>query len=164
MSAGKADLYRFVRRYVGDGEEALDLVQEAYASAWLAIRRYDPERPFDAWVRTIALNKCRDWGRRSRVRRLVRGVVGLDAPEAARVPDAAPGVDVQADDRRRMALLSRALETLPHGLKAPLLLATLEGRSQAEIGEVMGLTPKAVELRIARARAQLRTELDLKGV
>ena len=161
MAATKADLYRFVRRYVGDEDEALDLVQEAYAAAWLGIRRYDPTRPFEAWLRTITLNKCRDWSRRRRVRRLVRGVIGLDAPEAVRVADPSPGVEAQAEDRRRVAELSRALDALPHGLRAPLLLATLEGRSQTEIGRMMGLTSKAVELRIARARAQLRAALNV---
>ena len=37
MAATKAGLYRFVRRYVGEEEEAFDLVQETYASAWFAI-------------------------------------------------------------------------------------------------------------------------------
>ena len=36
MTASKAALHRFVRRYVGDDDEAFDLVQEAYASAWLS--------------------------------------------------------------------------------------------------------------------------------
>jgi RNA polymerase sigma-70 factor (ECF subfamily) len=34
---------------------------------------YDPARPFLAWLRVIALNKCRDFGRRQAVRRLVLG-------------------------------------------------------------------------------------------
>jgi RNA polymerase sigma-70 factor (ECF subfamily) len=87
ITATKGDLHRFVTRYVGDPDEALDLTQETYAAAWLSIRRYDPERPFVAWLRTIALNKCRDWSRRRRVRRMVRGVMGLDAPEAMTVGD-----------------------------------------------------------------------------
>ncbi|WP_415492074.1 RNA polymerase sigma factor, partial [Brevundimonas diminuta] len=70
MRDTKAGLYRFVRRYVGDADETYDLVQEAYAAAWLAIRRYDPERSFEAWLRTIAINKCRDWSRRRKIRRL----------------------------------------------------------------------------------------------
>lgn len=162
MAAGQGHLLRFVRRYVGDADEALDLVQETYASAWLAIRRYDPNRPFDVWLRRIALNKCRDWGRRRRVRRLVRGVIGLDAPEAERVGDPAPDLETVIGDRRRLASVSAMLEVLPHGLKAPLLLAVLENRSQAEIGLMLGLTPKAVELRIARARTRLREALDAR--
>lgn len=155
MAATKRDLHRFIRRYVGDEDEAHDLLQETYVAAWLAVRRYDPARPFDVWLRAIAVNKCRDWGRRRAVRRVVRGVMGLDAPEAAAVGDDAPAPETRLDDRRRAEALQRALSDLPDALKAPLLLATLEGRSQAEIASILGVTVKAVETRIARARKAL---------
>lgn len=155
MTATKADLYRFIRRYVGDEAEAHDVLQEAYASAWLAMRRYDPARPFDVWLRSIALNKCRDWSRRRAVRRVVRGVIGLDAPEATAVGDDAPTPEARLDDQRRAEKLQHALSDLPDALKAPLLLATVEGRSHAEIASILRITPKAVETRIARARKKL---------
>ena len=155
MAATKGDLHRFIRRYVGDEDEAHDLLQETYVAAWLAVRRYDPTRPFDVWLRSIALNKCRDWSRRRAVRRVVRGVMGLDAPEATTVSDDTPTPEARLDDLRRVADLKRALADLPDGLKAPLLLATLEGRSHAEIATILGVTPKAVETRIARARKKL---------
>ena len=82
MRETKGPLFRFVRRYVGDEQEAYDLLQDTYAAAWVGIRRYDPSRPFEAWIRTIALNKCRDWSRRRFVRRLIRGGVDLSSPEA----------------------------------------------------------------------------------
>lgn len=160
MAATSGDLYRFIRRYVGDADEALDLVQETYVAAWLAIRRYDPARSFDTWLRAIAVNKCRDWGRKRTVRRIVRGVMGLDAPEAMAVGDESPDAEARVDDRRRVAALNRALTDLPDTLKAPLLLATLEGRSHAEIAQVLGVTPKAVETRIARARQKLNQKLN----
>lgn len=163
MTATKADLYRFVRRYVGDEAEAHDVLQEAYASAWLAMRRYDPARPFDVWLRSIALNKCRDWGRRRAVRRAVRGVMGLDAPEATAVGDEVPTPEARLDDQRRAVDLQRALSDLPDALKAPLLLAVLEGRSHAEIATILGITPKAVETRIARARTKLADVLAWTG-
>lgn len=155
MTATKADLYRFIRRYVGDEAEAHDLLQEAYASAWLAMRRYDPARPFEVWLRSIALNKCRDWSRRRAVRRVVRGVMGLDSPEAMTVGDDAPAPEARLDDQRKAANLQGALSDLPDALKAPLLLAALEGRSHAEIASLLRITPKAVETRIARARKKL---------
>jgi len=155
MTATKADLYRFIRRYVGDEAEAHDVLQEAYASAWLAMRRYDPARPFDVWLRSIALNKCRDWSRRRAVRRVVRGVMGLDTPEATAVGDDAPAPEARMDDQRKATNLQSALSDLPDALKAPLLLAALEGRSHAEIASLLRITPKAVETRIARARKKL---------
>lgn len=162
MAATKADLYRFVRRYVGDEDEAHDLLQETYASAWLAIRRYDPARSFDVWLRSIAMNKCRDWSRRRAVRRVVRGVMGLDASEAAAVGEDAPTPETRMDDQRRAAAMQRALSDLAPSLKEPLLLATLDGRPHAEIAAILGITPKAVETRIARARRRLREAIDAK--
>lgn len=159
MTASKAALYRFVRRYVGDDDEAFDVVQEAYASAWLAIRRYDPERSFDTWLRSIAINKCRDWGRRRQVRRVVRGVMGLDAPEATQVGDDTPDAETQLADQRGLDRVAHAITDLPDGLKSPLLLSALEGRSHAEIAAIMGLSTKAVELRVARARRKLHEVL-----
>lgn len=159
MATTSGDLYRFIRRYVGDTDEAYDLLQETYVSAWLAIRRYDPARSFETWLRSIAINKCRDWGRKRTVRRIVRGVMGLDTPEAMAVGEDAPEAETQLDDRRRMAEMNQALANLPDTLKAPLLLASLEGRSHAEIAEVLGVTPKAVETRIARARQKLNQAL-----
>lgn len=164
MTRTKADLYRFVRRYVGDEDEAYDVLQEAYAAAWLAIRRYDPARPFEVWLRSIAVNKCRDWGRKRTVRRVVRGVMGLDARETEAVGDDTPAPDARIDDRRRMAVVQRAMIGLPDALKAPLLLATLEGRSHAEVAAILGVTPKAVETRVARARQKLAAALDAQGL
>ena len=63
------------------------------------------------------------------------------------------------DDRRRVERMNRALGELPDGQRAPLLLAVLEGRSHGEIGQILGLSPKAVELRIARARRALLDRL-----
>lgn len=160
MTATKGGLFRFVRRYTGDDEDALDLVQETYTSAWLAIRRYDPSRPFDVWLRAIALNKCRDWGRRRTVRRWMRYTVGLDAPEAAHITDDTPDTDALIDDRRKIERLQIALRDLPDTLKAPLLLTTVDGRSQQEAAQILGVTTKAVETRIARARQKLATALS----
>lgn len=154
MRDTKAGLYRFVRRYVGDADESYDLVQEAYAAAWLAMRRYDPARPFEAWLRTIAINKCRDWSRRRRVR-LFFGGSDLESSEALEVVDSQASVEdrhVAADQTRRLHV---AIAALPPKLKEPLLLTALEERSHAETAAILGLSTKAVETRVARARQML---------
>lgn len=57
-----------------------------------------------------------------------------------------------SDDRER---LLKALCALPIGLREPALLA-LEGLTQQEIAAVLGITPNAVAIRMARAKVQLR--------
>lgn len=159
MQASKQDLYRFVRRYVGDADEAYDLVQEAYAAAWLAIRRYDPTRAFEAWLRTIAINKCRDWSRRRRVRRLIRGVTDLASNEALAVKDEQVGAHDQYMAAEQMRRLDAAIAELPPPLKEPLLLTAIDELSHAEAAAILGISVKAVETRVARARQKLALQL-----
>ena len=64
----KEPLYRFARRHIGDEDLAYDMVQQAFVAAWRSLRKYDPAYPFEAWMRTIVRNKCRDEQRKARVR------------------------------------------------------------------------------------------------
>ena len=160
MRETKGPLFRFVRRYVGDEQEAHDLLQDTYAAAWVRIRRYDPGRPFEAWIRTIALNKCRDWSRRRFVRRLIPGGVDLSSPEAMAVPDGSEPADERMEAGARLARLNAELDRLPSQLKAPLFLTAIEGRSQGEAAEILGISVKAVETRLARARRKLSDALS----
>lgn len=155
MRQTRAALFRFIRRYVGDEQDGWDLLQETYAAAWIHIRRYDPTRPFEAWIRTIALNKCRDWSRRRFVRRLIRGGVNLSSPEAMAIPDGAEPADERIDASSALTRLNAEMNRLPPHLKAPLLLTAFEGRSQAEAAGILGISVKAVETRLARARRKL---------
>ena len=159
MRRHKGWLYRFIRRYVRDAEDAYDVVQESFASAWVALGRYDRERSFDIWLRRIALNKCRDRARKAAVRRVLFWTA---APPESRpeIADPAAGPDESAAARRALARLEAAIAALPAGVREPLVLTALEGLSHKEAGEVLGLNPKAVETRIYRARKQLALALD----
>jgi RNA polymerase sigma-70 factor (ECF subfamily) len=154
MGRHKQWAFRFVRRYVGNADDAYDVLQDTFFSAWLALARYQPQRPFDAWLRRIALNKCRDRARREAVRRVFTNFVGGDS-EAAEQPDAAAGPETQAAAGQELEQLERSLSSLPRSLKEPLLLTALEGLSHQEAGELLGLNAKAVEMRIYRARERL---------
>lgn len=155
MRRHKSALHRFAHRYVGDADAALDVVQETFVSAWSNLARYDPDRPFGPWLRRIALNKCRDRARRLAVRRMILGDRDLDSAEARARPDPTPGAEaalVRAQQRRR---LDRAVAELPQSLREPLLLTWLEEMSHQEAAEILGVTPKAVETRLHRARRRL---------
>lgn len=159
MTRHKGWLYRFIRRYVADFEEAYDVLQEAFASAWSGLSRYDRQRPFDIWLRRIALNKCRDRARRAVVRRVLFGSSSSSAVEI-QIADPSPAPEAAASAGRALKRLEAAIAALPAGLKEPLVLTALEGLSHKEAGEVLGLNAKAVETRVYRARKQLATVLE----
>jgi RNA polymerase sigma-70 factor (ECF subfamily) len=159
MSRHKQGLYRFVRRYVGDADEAFDLVQESFVACWTALDVYDSTRPFSTWLRRIALNKCRDWSRRRQVRRFFFGAVSLDAPGAARFfPSTRPDDDAI---EKRLAALNVAIAGLPRALKEPLLLTVFEQLSHQEAARLLGVSAKAIETRLYRAKKRLREVLGL---
>ncbi|PCD03481.1 RNA polymerase subunit sigma-24 [Sphingomonas spermidinifaciens] len=154
MRRHRRRVYRLILANVADPDEALDLVQETFVSAYGALRRFDPERPMSAWLARIALNKARDWARRRAVRRML----GLSIPvgEIAELhADDRPLPDAEAIDRTELARLSRAVAQLPASQREPLVLCVVEGLSQAEAAELLAISEKAVETRIRRARARL---------
>lgn len=155
----KASLYRFVRRYVGDSDDAYDLVQEAFISAWLALGRFDVGQSFWAWLRAIALNKCRDHGRRHAVR---RRLLALFAAEPAAREEPAAGTDPPPELRQaqRLRQLDQAIADLPRLYKEPLLLTMVSGLTQQQAAEELKTTPKAVEMRIRRAKQRLSEMLS----
>lgn len=148
----KATLYRLARRYVGDADDAYDIVQASFVSAWSALGRYDPARGFAPWLRTIALNKCRDHARRAAVRRLLM-IPATQGAEA--VADPQQGAEAEWIAREELGALDRAIAGLPRGLKEPLLLTVFAGLSQAEAGRQLKISAKAVETRLYRARRAL---------
>jgi RNA polymerase sigma factor (sigma-70 family) len=153
MARHRAPVYRLVRAHVGDADEALDVTQEAFIAAFGALARYDPARPFRHWIARIALNKCRDWARRRAVRGFFTRARPMEEAAAVADPGLAPDARMLAEEETRA--LGRALAALPANLKEPLLLCAIEGMSQAEAGAVLGLSAKAVEMRLYRARARL---------
>lgn len=159
MARHKHWTYRFVRRYVGDADEAYDVVQDAFVSAMSNLHRYDPERPFDVWLRRIALNKCRDKARREKVRRAF-GLSRRGPEETEAVADPTAGAEDHLASNAALTQLNKAIAALPPALKEPLVLTVLEGLSQKEAGAMLGLSPKAVEVRVYRAKRQLAETLD----
>ena len=156
MRRHREPIYRLIRGYTGDGEEALDLTQDSFASAFQHLRSYDQSRSFRAWLVQVALNKSRDFCRRRRVRQILSFANDLGPNLLEASADEAPGPDDTTFFRAQFARLSRAIAELPAPLKETLLLRTIEGFSQAETALALSISEKAVETRLARARTKLR--------
>jgi len=159
----KDALYGFVRRYLGSADVSYDVLQESFLSAWLALERYDPARPFLPWLRTIALNKCRDVGRRETVRRLFLRAFSRETADQRTTVHLDRERNAEATLAERLSRLDRAIADLPAFYKEPLLLVTVSGLTHKEAAEILETTPKAVEMRLARARSRLLTTLRLEA-
>ena len=155
MQNTKQPLFRFVRRYVASDDDAYDIVQESYIAAWSALKRYDERRSFATWLRAIALNKCRDFGRRNAVRARLRLLFSFLLPTEE--PPTATEADPKDD---RLLRLDAAIAALPAFYKEPLLLTAISGLSQKDAASQLNTTVKAIEMRVRRARQRLQQELS----
>lgn len=160
MRRHKEPLFRLLRRLTGDPEEAYDLLQETFVAAWRGLGRYDPDRPFAGWVRQIALNKARDWTRRRRVRRWVAAIVPGRDDATGQLVDTRPSPEAAVAELQGLRRLDLAIAGLPAALKEPLVLTAFDGLSQATAAGLLGISEKAVETRVRRARSRLKAVLN----
>jgi RNA polymerase sigma-70 factor, ECF subfamily len=147
------DHARCVSRYalavLRDRSDAEDVTQTTFLNAYRALRRGERPRNPDFWLIAIARNACRE-----RIR------LGQRRPREVVFDEevgAAPEVDGDAPtaDELRQALLR-----LPENQRSALVMRALEGRSCAEIAEVLGVSRSAVETLLFRARRTLRSQLE----
>lgn len=158
-------LYRFVLRCTGDTSLASEIAQEAFVRAWFAAHSYHSDRGASGrtWLFHIARNLIRDRARRRnpflRLFDRFREDVGEGVIPFENIPDKKPGPPELAEQRERRELLQKAIVQLPEKLRLPLVLCALEDMPQNEAAQILGISRKAVELRIRRAKDKLRTLL-----
>ena len=142
---------RIAARLLGDSAAAEDVAQEAFVRAWTQARHFDPRRArFTTWLYRIVVNLCIDYRRKARPEPL---------PEDFDPVDPSIGADEALEGNERRAALAEALNGLPLRQRAAMTLVYDEGLSGAEAARVLGLSAKAVERLLARARAYLRDRL-----
>lgn len=165
MARYKSPLYRFILRYVGAAEEAEDLLQDTFVSIYSKASTYDPAWKPSTWIYRIALNKCRDYGRKQKLRKVISLDRSADQSDSdhyvPEIADLSPDVENIVIHRQQYERLSKAIAKLPHNMRSALVLHTVEGRSQAECSEILGVSRKSVEMLVYRARKSLREEIGI---
>ena len=147
-------LHNVALRLMGNSSDAEDAVQEALAAAWFKLASFDQSRPINPWLTRITVNKCRDILRKRRVRQFFEfdGSGDIELRIADTAPD--PSEDLQA--RQTLEVMQREITRLPAKLREPFVLVTFGDNSQAQAAHVLGISEKAVETRVYRARTKLR--------
>ncbi|MBN9509188.1 MAG: sigma-70 family RNA polymerase sigma factor [Alphaproteobacteria bacterium] len=142
---------RVALRLVPDPPTAEEVVQEAMVRAWSQASRFDPDRArFTTWLYRIVVNLCIDQRRRLRPDPM---------PDDFDTMDPVAGADEMMQANERRAALVGALKELPVTQRAAMTLVYDEGLSGAEAARVLGVSAKAVERLLARARTYLRERL-----
>ena len=161
----KDRIFNLCYRFLGDYEEANDSAQEAFVKAYGSLNTFRLESAFSTWLYRIAVNACKN-KLGSAAYRAKRKTVSLDnpgnnedGPLPMEIQNGTPSPLARMEEKEKMALVQRALDTLPTEFKMVVTLRDVEGLSYEEIAEVTGLNLGTVKSRIARARTDLRNKL-----
>ena len=150
-----APLARYLRGRGASPQDAEDLAQEALFKAYRNLHRYDPARPFEPWLRTIAARLAADHAER---RGRERAVASLDHDPAG---PAARGADAAEAGR---TLWRIAAELLPARQYAALERRYAAGLSGREIASELGVTEANIKVMLFRARKRLAGDERVKAL
>jgi RNA polymerase sigma-70 factor, ECF subfamily len=157
-------LLGLARRLTGNEEDARDVLQEAFLSAFRAMDRFAGESRLSTWLHRIVVNtalmKLRS--RRRRPEEALDPLLptfasdGRSAERYSQWPDAERAIE-QRETRERVR---GGIERLPESHRTVLMLRDIEGLDTRETATMLGITENAVKIRLHRARQALRTILD----
>ena len=137
---------------VGDREQTLDAVQNAWTIAWRKLGSLRDETQVRAWLVAIAANEARQHNRRGRRVQVVDISDAIGQPAASDPHDLAAVVD-----------LGRALRGLSPDDRRLLALRFVADLNSDQIARQLGLSASGVRSRLARLIDRLRAELDETG-
>ncbi len=151
----------FLIRILGDEHEALDLSQEAFVKVYRHRKKFLSREKFTSWLYTICANLARDRIRWRKRHPNVLVPTLRDDQEKKQLMEADSRVSPleQSIATEEAEYVRDAIHALPEDQKLPIVLSEYEGRSHAEIAMILGCSEKAVEMRIYRARKNLRDSL-----
>ena len=172
VRAGNSDAYRhLVQRYEGkiynlalrmlrQPEDAEDVLQETFLSAYRALPNFKGDSQLGTWLYRIATNYAL-----MKLRGKKPVFVSLDEQRDDDTPpveltdfSADPLADVLDDELR--GKMEDAISRLPDDMRTVFLLRDIEGLSNSEVAEILDLSVAAVKSRLHRTRLQLRRDLS----
>lgn len=150
--------YRLAYRYMRQREAAEDIVQDAFLKLWVHPDQWQPghNARFTTWFYRVVINLCLDAQKRKTPLPLAEEFEIADDAQAAQ--------DDALIEQREQAALEAAIAALPERQYTALNLCFVNDLSNQEAAEVMGLTLKALQSLIMRAKAVLKEQLKpVKG-
>ena len=157
-------LYRFLLRLVRDRSEAEDLFQQTWVHVAEKIRRFDPNRNFDAWLFTVARNLAIDHLRRVRPSSLDQPVSEDESQGTAadRMVAKDPAPLERVLENERASRLGTALDELPIAYREVMTLRFEEEMKIEEIAQVLSIPLSTVKSRLRRSLEQMRLCLETR--
>lgn len=159
-------VFAFGMRLCGQREDAEDTTQEVLVKAIPYLPKFDNSRALAKWLYTVAKNRCLMSRRKSKfapkqelsLDELMPDREELEQLESSSIPNPENST-IRGEQAQR---LREAIRALPPHYRIVLVLRDMEGFTDEEAGEITGLRPGTIRIRLHRARLFVRRELQKK--
>lgn len=152
-------LYNSLAKILGSADDARDVTQEAFVSAFQKLETFRGNSAFYSWLFRIAMNAAVTQKRKtSRMVASIEAARELAGVEPAdQHPASRPSHEMEQSEQQ--ALVRAALSELPEEFRTVLVLKEIDSLKYEEIAEIIGCPVGTVRSRIHRARNELRAKL-----
>lgn len=147
----QASAWNTAYQFLGDTNEAQDLAQEAFLRIFVAANRYRPTASFQTYLYNVVTRLCIDYVRKKRP---------TYSKKPSAVKDDKPPAVEQAAKKEMEKAIRRAIDLLPPKQRMAVVLRYFEGIRTRQIALAMGMSPKAIERALYRARKKLEPILE----
>ena len=144
VAENKGTIYTVCYMFSNDSAEVADLFQETLINLWRGSGTFRGDSALNSWIWKVALNTCITFDRKKK-----RGIT---------TEPLSMNIDLFDDadqDNRQVAILRERISKLGPFDRAIVLL-WLENLSYEEIGQIVGITPGNVSVRLVRIKEQLK--------
>jgi RNA polymerase sigma-70 factor (ECF subfamily) len=153
--------YTLALRLMGNPDDAAEATQEAYIRMVKGLKRFREVGAFPTWLFRIVSNVCMTEMRKRSRRDLPMEMDTMTGTERLPWLEEPSLVDAEQTALGHIfwAELERSVQDLPESYRSVVVLRDVYGLSGEETGEILGISPGAVKVRLHRARRKLRDEL-----
>lgn len=153
-------LFAYLYRFVGEKEEAEDLLQNVFFKAYRNLGKYDSNRKFSSWIYRIAHNEAVNFIKR----KYLRKIISFDAVSSTKDKLEISSTEDNAEEswirKETDRAVDEAINRLPFKYRQVLALRYFSDKSYEEIGEILGRPVNTVGTLIKRAKDKLSVDLD----
>lgn len=157
-------IYNIALRMLRNETEAADATQEVFVRAFQSIRKLSSDAAFVTWLKTMAMNYCRDLLRKRKTQKTDSLDCAIEMCDGGHVQlqlaDWTGNPEMLLDRKQTCEIVAKAIDSLSPNYREVVTLFYVDGSDVAEIARIVGSPVGTIKARLSRARAELKRKLQ----
>lgn len=162
VSRMKSQLFNMIYRFLGNYQDAEDVVQDTFIKIYLNIDKYNEDYKATTWIYTIAMNLARTNYRKKHRWIILASSLKKDDDSAdiiENIPDLTLSPEFYTDSNAQQQTIENAIQKITPQFREAMILRDMEGLTYEEISVILDLNIGTVKSRINRAREEFKKNI-----